>query len=579
VRVLADVSALDKEFDYEVPEAMADHVALGTLVRIELQGRRVGGWVIDADVEPEPGMSLKPLAKVTGLGPSEDLIDLASWAAWRWNGRRDRFLRTASPPGAVRVLPRPRRPDHPVPEVLDATVRAAFARGGTTVLRWPPAGDPAPLALAAASRGNALVVCPSLDRARQVGRALSRAGVPVASHPRDWAQGRAGATVVGARAAAWAPVADLAAVLVLDEHDEALQEERAPTWHARDVVVERAARAGVPCVLVSPSPSLDALSLVAHEGDLVGEAGLVVPPRTEERSGWPVVDVVDRGDEDPGRTGLFSEKLVQWLRSDRTVVCVLNRTGRARLLACTACGRVAACERCDAAVVQTPDGVLRCLSCGTERPVICVACGSTRLKTVRMGVTRAREELEALAGERVVEVTATTEDVPRDARVYVGTEAVLHRVPAAGVVAFLDLDQELLAPRFRAAEQAMALLVRGARLVGGRRDGGRLLLQTRLPDHEVVQAVLRADPGRLAATELEKRRLLGLPPASALAQISGAGAADLLATLAPDAPAEVLEGEDSYLLRAVDHATLADVLGSLTRPKARVRVEVDPLRA
>jgi primosomal protein N' (replication factor Y) (superfamily II helicase) len=71
-------------------------------------------------------------------------------------------------------------------------------------------------------------------------------------------------TVVGARAAAWAPAPDLAAVVVLDEHDEVWQEERVPTWHARDVAIERARRAGVPCVLVSPTPSLEALGTPAR---------------------------------------------------------------------------------------------------------------------------------------------------------------------------------------------------------------------------------------------------------------------------------------------------------------------------
>ena len=96
-------------------------------------------------------------------------------------------------------------------------------------------------------------------------------------------------------------------------------------------------------------------------------------------------------------------------------------------------------------------------------------------------------------------------------------------MPRADVVAFLDIDAELLAPRYRAAEQAMALLVRGARLVGGRRHGGRLLVQTFLPRHEVVQAALLADPGRLVEPERARRRLLGLPPFAALAAISGAG--------------------------------------------------------
>jgi len=83
-------------------------------------------------------------------------------------------------------------------------------------------------------------------------------------------------------------------------------------------------------------------------------------------------------------------------------------------------------------------------------------------------VSRVREELEALTGRPVGEVTAETGPLP-SAAVLVGTEAVLHRVGPVDGVAFLDFDQELLAPRFRAAEEALALLARASRLVGGRR--------------------------------------------------------------------------------------------------------------
>src|SRR5438034_1556946 len=83
------------------------------------------------------------------------------------------------------------------------------------------------------------------------------------------------------------------------------------------------------------------------------------------------------------------------------------------------------------------------------------------------------EELEALALRPVIEVTADgvlPGDLAADA-VVVGTEAVLHRVPRADVVAFLDFDQELLAPRYRAGEEAVALLARAGRVVGGRDAG------------------------------------------------------------------------------------------------------------
>jgi primosomal protein N' (replication factor Y) len=391
---------------------------------------------------------------------------------------------------------------------------AAFG-GVRTVVRMPPASDPYPLVRAAAGLGNALVICPTVSLARSVGKRLRRDGVAVAFHPRDWAAGAAGATVVGTRAAAWAPVGDLAAIVVLDEHDESHAQEQAPTWHARDVVAERARRAGVPCVLVSPCPSLEAL----------GWGRLLAPSRHDERAGWPVVDVVDRRQDDP-RTGLISPRLVDLLRSDRWVVCVLNRTGRAKLLACAACGELARCEACDAALAQvTEETTLACPRCGKTRPVVCAACGGTRLKLVRQGVSRVREELEALIGQPVDEVSSLKDSERRPgSRVVVGTEAVLHQVDRADVVAFLDLDQELLAPRYRAVEEALALLARAARLVGGKADGGRLLLQTRVPRHEVVQAVLQADPARVAEAEADRRALLRFPPAAAMAEVSGAAA-------------------------------------------------------
>ena len=396
--------------------------------------------------------------------------------------------------------------------------------------------------------------------------------MPVALVPDDWAKAAAGgAAVVGTRAAAWAPVPDLAAVVVFDEHDEVHQEERSPTWHARDVAVERARRAGVPCVLTSPMPTLEALSV----------ARLVLPDRATERAGWPRVVVVDRRDEDTGRNALFSPALADIVRSDARVVCVLNQKGRAALLACARCRDVARCERCDGAV-HRPDDVLVCRRCGATRPVVCASCGATDLRTIRMGVSRIRDDLETLAGEEVVEITGDTPDERLvDARLHVGTEAVLHRVVEADVVAFLDLDQELFAPRYRAAEQALSLIVRAARIVGDRRGEGRILLQTRSPDHEVVLAALEGDPELLTEAERARRELFGFPPFRAVAEIGDAAGAEFAARLrAQDRHGvEVLGPHDgSYRVTAPDHEALCDALAAVERPPGRLRLSVDPPR-
>ena len=568
VRVLPDVAALEKEFDYSVPERFDGDVRVGTLVRVVLQGRRVGGWVVADGVTPPAGVRLQPLAKVTGWGPPADVVELARWAAWRWGGPLRPVLRAASPPGAVRGLPPPRPGRGPAPpEAGEVTTLAedALARP-RAVVRLPPAADPFPI-VAAAARGPALVLAPGVAEAAAVARRLGAAGVAAALLPRDWARAATGSVVVvGARAAAWSPLPSPAAVVVLDAHDEAFKEERVPTWNAWEVVAERAGRAGIPCVLVSPCPTVDQLAW----------GPLLAPSRASERAGWPVVEVVDRRREDP-RSGLYSGRLVDLLRGGGRVICVLNRKGRARLLACGGCGEVARCEHCGAAMEPAPEqkAVVRCRACGQERPALCQACGSTRLRLVRPGVSRVREELEALAGRPVAEVTGESSEVP-DAALVVGTEAVLHRLPAADTVAFLDFDQELLAPRFRAGEQALALLARAARLVGGR-GPGRLLVQTRLPGSEVLRAVVQADPGRFATAEAARRAALRLPPATALAEVSGDGAG-FVAALPPTV--EVLGPADGrWLVRAATAAALADALAATPRQGARLRVEVDPSRA
>jgi primosomal protein N' (replication factor Y) (superfamily II helicase) len=416
-----------------------------------------------------------------------------------------------------------------------------------------------------------LAVVPAVDQARLLATRLRRAGLTVALHPQEWAAAAAGVDVViGSRAAAWAPCRDVATIVVVDEHDDALQEERTPTWHARDVAVERARRAGVPVLLVSPCPSVNGLAAVGDR--------LVRPAIDEERSGWPIVELVDRSRDEPWKTSLVTSPLIAHLRSDRTVVCVHNTPGRARILACRACRTLARCATCDAAVGLDDDGALACRRCGTVRPPVCLHCGASSFANLRPGVTRLREELEAAAGRPVVAVTGRDE-LPPAAGIYVGTEAVLHRVRRADVVAFLDIDAELLAPRYRAAEQAMALLVRGVRLTGGRRDGGRLLVQTFLPRHEVVQAALLADPGRLVEPERARRRLLGLPPFAALAAISGAGSDEFVDALRMVDGIDVGGGDGRWTARAATWEHLGRSINATLRPKAaRLRIEVDPPR-
>lgn len=600
VRVLPDVAAIDRQFDYVVPDALSDQVRVGTRVRVSLHGRRVGAWVVVDHVEAPPGLTLRPLSAVSGWGPPPGVIDLARWAAWRWAGPPSRFLATASPPTSVRSLPRPAgRATRPESRPFEDTTGEAFA-GGAAVARVPPAADGFAFVEAATrylARGDVLVLTPGPGPSADVARRLVAMGVAVARYPGDWAAAAAGGSVVvGARSAAWAPVRRLAAAVVLDAHDESYKEQRAPTWDARAVVAEMARRDGSPCVMVSPCPGLE----------LLHGSRLVVPSRRDEREGWPILQVIDRRGEDP-RTGMFSPRLVPLLRGaspGQRVLCVLNRRGRARLLACRACGALARCEVCGGAVAQAASvPVLECGRCGEQRPALCALCGAQSLRIVRAGVSRVKEELEALAEQPVEEITGAVpsrrQPTP-EAAVLVGTEAVLHRVDRAGAVVFLDFDQELLAPHYRAAEAALALLCRAGRLVGGRatpsrptmQEGNRsqlVVVQTRLAHHPVIDAALHADPGRLARSEAPVRAALRLPPDVALASVSGPAAEAYVSSLkeelarpggpGPGPGVEISRrGDDRWLVRASDHRVLCDTLAQVRRPPGRIRVEVDPDR-
>ena len=572
VRVQPDITAITQSFTYEVPAAWeqdgrAEKVDVGSLVRVDFAGRRTAGWVTAVDVEHDPSMSVASLKKWSSIGPPAEIIDLATWASHRWYGKTVHFLRAASPPNMVVALPD--KPKVAAPVSVDEQLAGLFGQPGITVVETTPADRGVGLGLAAAACGRALILVPTIADRRHVASELRSKGVNVAEYPDQWARAAAGAVVVGTRSAAFSPLSDLDAVVVLDEHDSAYKEERTPSWNARDVAIERGRRSGAPCVLASPSPSLEAL---------VQSDRRLVPERSAQRNGWPFVQVVDmRLSETPG---LLSSELVDAVRDPGAVAVILNRKGRAQMLACSRCDALADCEMCSAAVHQ-PDDVLVCRSCGTERPVVCQECGTTKMKLIRPGLSRVSEELSALAKRPVVEVTAETQEKElRSEELFIGTEALLHRIESVTSVVFLDFDQELAQPRSRAAQDAFALLALAARRVGDRSLGGRVIVQTRRPDDVVVQAAVNGDPGRVAQSQRDVRQLLRQPPYGVWALVSGAGAESFVKALEATSDAQGVEiraMDGQWRLSAADHETLLGALEAAERPLERLRVEVDPV--
>jgi primosomal protein N' (replication factor Y) len=292
--------------------------------------------------------------------------------------------------------------------------------------------------------------------------------------------------------------------------------------------------------------------------------------------------VHDLSSADPRERGLSSvfaqlaHRALEGGEAGVRVAVVLQRLGGARLLACRACGALATCEPHGLALREGAAG-LGCPAGCDAVPKVCRSCGSLRLVAVREGVSALAKRVAALLATEVTEVTATSGDIPADARVVVGTEAVLARVRSAEVVCFADLDDYLCAPRSHAALDALRAIGLAGRLVGARgaMAPGTVVVQTRLPTHPVVDAAVRGEPTAVLDAEVAAAASLGLPPHVATCAITGAGAADFAAAVSTNG-VEVTRDGERFIAVAATHAVLCDALASAPRPDERVRVDVDP---
>jgi len=584
-RVVPDVTGVDKVFDYLIPSELLGAIAIGDRVRVPLHGRNVPGWVTeigstDGGFTDVDSAKLRFVIKRLGFGPSTEVVQLAQWASHRWCGRLRAFFVAASPSTLVATLPTARYQRAQVKVVGDVDVANAVGESRSLLVQRGPLKSPVDVMVGAAMHGPSLVIVPTVLRARLFASSLKRHGFSVAVLPDEWDSAAGGVDVViGSRTAVFARVPHLHSLVVIDEHDDALREERTPTWHARDIAIERAQQLNISCVLVSALPSVAAK---AWAGDRVLKSD-----NHETDSEWPTIALIDRTLDERWSNSLLSSEFIAELRDhSRRIVAVLNTKGRARLLACASCKSLARCAQCDAAVEIGSTGQFSCPRCSTSRPQVCVKCSSAKFLTLKPGVSKLREEIAQAAGRKladVVEVTGAGDDamaIDQTKMLFVGTEAALHRVHEADTVVFLDIDQELSAPRYRASEIVGSLLVHAARLVGRSERGGKVMVQTHSVDSPVLQAMATLRIDQYLQSVSEMRSFMKLPPFGALAQLSGTNIDDAIHELQKNVFVNVSAASDgSYLVKASDWQVLADALSEIEPAKGvRLKVQVDPAR-
>jgi primosomal protein N' (replication factor Y) len=344
--------------------------------------------------------------------------------------------------------------------------------------------------------------------------------------------------VVGTRSAVFAPVKDLALIIVDEEHDASYKQEETPRYHARDLAVMRAKMSDAVVVLGSATPSLE-----SYFNAKKNKYALIELPDRVERRPLPEVEIVDMRLEfqETGREQVISRKLAEEIqqRLDRKeqVMVLLNRRGYSPVVFCRTCGKKLECKNCAIALTHHKrEHKMVCHYCGYTAPVpkSCVHCGSEYVYFLGTGSEKLEELLHGMFPQaRIARLDRDTvrghEDFERalnalnegELDLIVGTQMIAkgHDIHGVTLVGVVGADVALGLPDFRAAERTFQLLTQVAGRAGRGQSPGKVILQTYFQDHYAVQYAARHDFIGFYEKELRFRSWMHYPPYSALANV------------------------------------------------------------
>jgi primosomal protein N' (replication factor Y) (superfamily II helicase) len=344
--------------------------------------------------------------------------------------------------------------------------------------------------------------------------------------------------VVGTRSAVFAPVADLALIIVDEEHDSSYKQEETPRYHARDIAVVRAKMANAAVVLGSATPSLESYFNATKNKYALVE----LPDRVEQRP-LPEVEIIDMRQEfqETGHEQVISRKLAAEIkdRFDRKeqVMVLLNRRGYSPVVLCRTCGKTLQCRNCAISMTHHKrEQKMVCHYCGFVAPVpkACAECGSEYVYFLGTGSEKLEELLHGMFPQaRIARLDRDTvrghEDFERtlnalsegELDLLVGTQMIAkgHDIHGVTLVGVVGADSAVGLPDFRAAERTFQLLTQVAGRAGRGQSPGKVVLQTYFQDHYAVQYAARHDFAGFYEKELRFRSWMHYPPYSALANV------------------------------------------------------------
>jgi primosomal protein N' (replication factor Y) len=335
--------------------------------------------------------------------------------------------------------------------------------------------------------------------------------------------------IIGTRSAVFTPFQQLGLIIIDEEHDLSFKQHDGFRYHARDLAIMRAHANKIPIVLGSATPSLETIYKAKqgrfHYLSLPQRAGLAQLPQ------YQIIDVRNKPLEE-GLSEPLLKEIKQHLGRNEQVMLFLNRRGFAPILMCHACGWTAACQRCDTRMTyhQYPKR-LHCHHCDSQKTILsqCENCGAKELIAVGLGTERleitlqnyfpsvsiARIDRDSTKRKGAME-NLLNQIQQGEHHILIGTQMLAkgHHFPNVTLAAIVDADAGFFSNDFRSLERTGQLLLQVAGRAGRVDKPGKVLIQTRHPDHPLLHQLLHENYQQFADSLLQERDQATLPPFS-----------------------------------------------------------------